>query len=40
MRARPRPSSLPPRLSEEEIALHAIFVTKELGDNAIWLQQA
>jgi DNA polymerase III subunit epsilon len=37
-RARQRPSSLPPRLSEDEIALHAAFVAKELGENAIWSQ--
>jgi DNA polymerase-3 subunit epsilon len=37
-RARPRPQKLPPRNSEEELALHAEFVTKELGDNAIWNQ--
>jgi DNA polymerase-3 subunit epsilon len=37
-RAKARPSSLPPRLSEEEIALHTAFVAKELGDNAIWNQ--
>jgi DNA polymerase-3 subunit epsilon len=37
-RARQRPSSLPPRLSEEELALHAAFIAKELGDNALWNQ--
>ena len=37
-RARPRPEKLPPRISEEELALHAQFVAKELGDNAIWNQ--
>jgi DNA polymerase III subunit epsilon len=38
--ARPRPQKLPPRISEEELALHAIFVVKELGENAIWNGQA
>jgi DNA polymerase-3 subunit epsilon len=37
-RAKPRPSSLPPRISEEELVLHADFIAKELGDNAIWNQ--
>jgi DNA polymerase-3 subunit epsilon len=34
--ARQRPHKLPPRLSAEEIALHAAFVAKELGDAALW----
>jgi len=38
-RARPRPQKLPPSISEEELTLHAEFVAKELGDNAIWNQQ-
>jgi len=37
-RARPRPQKLPPRISEEELALHAEFIVKELGGNAIWVQ--
>ena len=35
-RARVRPRPLPPRLSEDEIAQHTVFVAKELGDKAIW----
>jgi DNA polymerase-3 subunit epsilon len=35
-RARGRPRPLPPRLSEEEIALHLAFVVKELGDDSLW----
>ena len=30
------PQAWPPRISEVEIALHAAFVAKELGDDAIW----
>jgi DNA polymerase III subunit epsilon len=37
-RARPRPQKLPPRISQEELTLHAEFVVKELGANAIWNQ--
>jgi DNA polymerase-3 subunit epsilon len=40
VRARVRPRELPPRLSEQELILHAQFVAKELGDNAIWNLQA
>jgi DNA polymerase III subunit epsilon len=35
-RARQRPEPLAPRLTAEEIARHAAFVAKELGDKAIW----
>ncbi|MDO5612593.1 MAG: DNA polymerase III subunit epsilon [Paracoccus sp. (in: a-proteobacteria)] len=35
MPAGPRPSPLPPRLTESESAAHAEFVSK-LGENAIW----
>ena len=38
-RALQRPSILPSRLSEEELTLHAAFVAKELGANAIWTQE-
>jgi DNA polymerase-3 subunit epsilon len=34
-RPKPRPTALPPRLTEVEIAAHAAFVEK-LGDAAIW----
>ena len=34
-RAMPRPSPLPPRLTEAEAAAHAAFVDK-LGDDALW----
>lgn len=33
---RARPYVLPPRLTPEEAAAHAIFVAKELGGNALW----
>ena len=33
--ARPRPTPLPPRVTEAEAAAHAEFV-KKLGDNALW----
>ena len=33
--ARPRPQPLPPRLSEAELAAHALLV-KSLGDDALW----
>jgi DNA polymerase-3 subunit epsilon len=36
--ARPRPNRLPPRLTEMEIAAHAAFIARELGDAAIWNQ--
>ncbi|HDR27941.1 DNA polymerase III subunit epsilon [Rhodovulum sp.] len=36
-RPRPRPKSLPPRLTEEEAAAHAAFV-EGLGDKALWRQ--
>ena len=35
-RARQRPEPLAPRLTAEEIARHAAFVARELGDKAIW----
>jgi DNA polymerase-3 subunit epsilon len=35
-RARQRPHPLLPRITAEEIARHAAFVAKELGDKAIW----
>lgn len=35
-RARQRPIMLLPRITAEEIALHAAFIAKELGDKAIW----
>ncbi len=31
-----RPEPLPPRLSAEEIAAHAAFISQELGTGAIW----
>ena len=34
----PRPSPLPPRISEEELAAHEAFVS-ELGENAIWSRE-
>ncbi len=37
-RPRPRPAALPPRLTEEEAAAHAAFVTA-LGDGAFWLKR-
>lgn len=33
---RVRPEALPPRITAEEIAIHAAFVAAELGANAIW----
>lgn len=36
-RARQRPAPLLPRITAEEIARHAAFIAKELGDNAIWV---
>jgi len=36
--ARPRPAKLAPRISEEEALLHAQFIAKELGENAVWNQ--
>ncbi|AWD22127.1 DNA polymerase III subunit epsilon [Fuscovulum blasticum] len=38
-RPRPRPESLPPRLTAEEEAAHLAFVAK-LGDAAIWLKRS
>ena len=35
-RARPRPQPLLPRITAEEIARHAAFVARELGDKAVW----
>jgi DNA polymerase-3 subunit epsilon len=35
-RARQRPHALPPRLSQDDLARHAEFVDKELGDKALW----
>ena len=35
-RARQRPHPLLPRITAEEIARHAAFIAKELGDKAIW----
>ena len=35
-RARQRPAPLAPRITDEEAARHAAFVTAELGDGAIW----
>ena len=37
-RAHQRPQRLEPRISQEEIALHLVFVEKELGENALWNQ--
>ena len=37
-RPKPRPTPLPPRLTDEESAAHQAFVTK-LGDAAIWLKR-
>ena len=37
VRARQRPTPLLPRITADELARHAAFVTKELGGNAIWL---
>ncbi|MDZ4094030.1 MAG: DNA polymerase III subunit epsilon, partial [Paracoccaceae bacterium] len=33
-----RPNPLPPRISDQEAAAHAVFVAK-LGDGAIWLKR-
>jgi DNA polymerase-3 subunit epsilon len=38
-RAKPRPSPLPPRLTEEEQAAHQAFVAK-MGDAAVWLKRS
>lgn len=38
-RARPRPTPLPPRLTEEESAAHQAFVAK-MGDAAVWLKRS
>src|SRR5262249_6649166 len=38
--ARIRPEPLPPRLTAEEIAVHAAFVAKELGNDPIWQLEA
>jgi len=38
LRAHQRPQRLEPRISQEEIALHLVFVEKELGENALWNQ--
>jgi DNA polymerase-3 subunit epsilon len=38
--ARVRPEPLPSRLTPAELAAHAAFVTKELGDTALWTQIA
>jgi DNA polymerase-3 subunit epsilon len=37
-RARQRPNRLEPRISQDEIALHLVFVEKELGPDALWNQ--
>jgi DNA polymerase-3 subunit epsilon len=37
-RPRPRPTALPPRLTEAEAAAHEAFVAR-LGDGAIWLKR-
>jgi DNA polymerase-3 subunit epsilon len=37
-RARQRPNWLEPRISQDEIALHLVFVEKELGADALWNQ--
>src|ERR1700744_2317647 len=34
--ARQRPEKLPPRITEAELAAHAAFVAKELGDRSLW----
>jgi len=34
--ARQRPAPLAPRLTEDELARHAAFVAKELGDKPVW----
>ncbi|SPH19402.1 DNA polymerase III subunit epsilon [Ascidiaceihabitans donghaensis] len=33
---KPRPTALPPRISEAEAEAHAAFVAKELGEEALW----
>jgi len=38
--ARIRPEPLPPRITAEELAAHAAFVAKELGQEPLWLQLA
>jgi DNA polymerase-3 subunit epsilon len=37
-RARQRPHRLEPHISQDEIALHLVFVEKELGPDALWNQ--
>jgi DNA polymerase-3 subunit epsilon len=37
-RAHQRPNRLEPRISQDEIALHLVFVEKELGPDALWNQ--
>ena len=39
-RAHQRPTRLAPRISADEIALHLVFVEKELGADALWNQVA
>jgi len=35
--ARARPTPLPPRITSAELAAHAAFVAKELGEKSLWL---
>ncbi|HEX4177619.1 MAG TPA: DNA polymerase III subunit epsilon, partial [Rhizomicrobium sp.] len=35
--ARQRPEKLAPRITETELAAHAVFVAKELGDKSLWI---
>jgi DNA polymerase-3 subunit epsilon len=37
-RPRPRPTALPPRLTEAEVAAHQAFVEK-MGESAIWTKR-
>ena len=38
VRARQRPEKLAPLITEEELALHIVFVAKELGGKTLWEQ--
>jgi hypothetical protein len=33
---RARPVKLVPLLTDEELAVHAAFIAKELGENSVW----
>ena len=37
---RVRPTKLTPLLTQEELALHAAFIAKELGENSVWTRIA